>query len=95
VKQNWQMILTDEGMQIDECEEESRTTDSAIAEAREPPSDGIAERWPHPNIDFSPRTSTDNGMTIGESDEHSQNANLSIRKSLEPDSNVTAERLEQ
>jgi hypothetical protein len=87
------MISTEEGMQIDESDEQYRNTDCSIRESLESGSKVTFERLSHRRKQFSQMISTEEGMQIDESDEQARNADFSIRESLESDSNLTFERL--
>jgi hypothetical protein len=85
------MISTDEGIQIDESEEQARNAYCPIRESLELDSNVTFERVRHPEKQDSQMISTDEGIQIDESDEHSRNANSPIRVSREDDSNRTIE----
>jgi hypothetical protein len=74
------MISTDEGIQIDESDEQFLNADLSIRESLEFDSKLTFERLQHTVKQESQMISTDEGIQIDESDEQSQNADLSIRE---------------
>jgi hypothetical protein len=62
-------ILTDEGMQIDESDEQSANADFSIRKSLEPIANVTVERPTQSRKQFSLSTSTDEGMHSDESDE--------------------------
>jgi hypothetical protein len=86
------MVLSEEGMQIDESDEQTKNGAPSTNESREPDSNVTVERDLHPEKQYWPSLSTEEGMQIDESDEQLQNADSSIEESRESDSNVTLER---
>jgi hypothetical protein len=91
MKQPWQSNSTDDGMQIDESDEQDEKADFSIRESLQPDSNVTLESTVHSMKQPAQRSSTDDGMQIDESDEQDENAHFSIRESLQPDSNVTLE----
>jgi hypothetical protein len=91
------IVLTDEGMQIDESEPLSDRHPEKVEGSKdarwEPDSNVTAKRRQQPAKQPEPSFSTDEGMQIDEMEAHPENADSSIRESSEPDSNVTFERL--
>jgi hypothetical protein len=85
------MISIDEGIQIDESDEQAANANFSIRESLESGSNVTVERVRHPKKQYLQITSTDEGIQIDESDEQYRNADFSIRASLESDSNVTIE----
>jgi hypothetical protein len=82
-------VSTEEGMQIDESDEQFRNAPSAIDDSLEPGSNVTVERCLHSEKHLAPRSSTDEGRQIDESDEQLKNADSSRRQSREPDSHLT------
>jgi HPt (histidine-containing phosphotransfer) domain-containing protein len=68
-KQSLPSISAEEGMKIDESDEQSRNAQSAIDEGREPDSNVTVERDLHSEKQYLPSISTEEGMKIDESDE--------------------------
>jgi hypothetical protein len=60
--------VTDEGMQIDESDEQYKNADSSMNESLEPDSNVTAERDLHPWKQSGPSLSTEDGMQMDESD---------------------------
>jgi hypothetical protein len=75
-KQNPESRSTEEGIQIDESDEQFENAQGEIRESREPGSNVTAERDKHSPKPTS--SSTDEGMKNDESDEQSVNAPSSI-----------------
>jgi hypothetical protein len=73
-----QIIVTEDGMQIIESEEQSENAESPIHNSVEPSSNVMLERDTHNEKQFAPRVSTLHGMQIDTSDEHSVNTLSSI-----------------
>jgi nicotinic acid mononucleotide adenylyltransferase len=86
-----QSCSTDDGMQIDESDEQRQNAYSSIRDSREPDSNVTLESAEHRLKHLSQSCSTDDGMQIDENDEQSSHADSSMRESLETDSNVTLE----
>jgi hypothetical protein len=84
-------ISTEEGMKIDENNEQPENADSAIDESWEIDSNVTVERDLHPDKHDLPSISTEEGMKIDESDEQSWNADSAIDESWESDSKITFE----
>jgi hypothetical protein len=89
------MTSIDEGMQIDESNEQRQNADLSICESLEFDSNLTHESSSHGEKQFSPMSSTDEGMQIDESDEQHEKADFSTCESLDFDSNITQERLVQ
>jgi hypothetical protein len=75
------MISTDEGIQMDESDEQSRNADFSIRESLESVSKRTFERFRDPAKQATPMISTKEGIQIDESDEHPWNAHSSILES--------------
>jgi hypothetical protein len=85
------MISTDEGMQIDERDEQSENAHLPIRETLEPQANVTVETVSHEEKQNSQRISTDEGMQIDERDEQSENANPPTLKTVQSLSNTTLE----
>jgi hypothetical protein len=68
------MISTDEGIQIDESDEQPPNTHLSIRESLESGSNITFERVAHPEKQCSQMISTEEGIQIDESDEQYRNA---------------------
>jgi hypothetical protein len=73
-KQDPQSCWTEEGIQIDESDEQLQNAQHSIRETLEFDSNVIAERDAHPSKQDSQIFSTEQGIQIVESDEQSRNA---------------------
>jgi hypothetical protein len=73
-KHDRQSVVTDEGIEIDESDEQPKNTKPRMDQSREPDSNVTVERDRHPQKQFPQIVSTDEGMLIDESAEHPQNA---------------------
>jgi hypothetical protein len=74
LKQFPQSSSTEEGIQIDESDEQSPNADFSIHESLEFNSNVSVERERHPLKQFSQSFSTEEGIQMDESDEQPQNA---------------------
>jgi hypothetical protein len=92
VKQPFPSFSTEEGMQINESDEQEENADSPIEESLEQYSNVTIERELHSLKHQLPSILTDEGIQIDPSNGHEENADAAIDKSLEPDSNVTVKR---
>jgi predicted HicB family RNase H-like nuclease len=86
------ITATDEGIQIEESEEQHPKTELSIRDNLEFAWKVTVESRPQYSKQFSPMSSMAEGMQIEESAKQSQKADLSIRDSLESAWKVTAER---
>jgi hypothetical protein len=77
------MNSTEEGMPIDESDEQPSKTELSIRDSLELDSKVTAEIRRHLTKHLSPMNSTEAGMQIDESDEQPSKAELSIRDSFE------------
>jgi hypothetical protein len=91
LKDDWQRIVTEEGMQIDVSEEHPWNAPDSIRSSLESDSNVKAESNGHSPKQDSPRIVTEEGIQIDFSDEPLKNAFVSIRSSLEFDPNVNVE----
>jgi hypothetical protein len=89
------MISTDQGIQIDESDEQLINAYFSIRESLDSLSNLTFDSVSHPLKQYSQSTSTDEGIQIDESDEQDPNAHLSIRESLDSLSNLTFDRVGQ
>jgi hypothetical protein len=87
-----QSLSTDEGIQIDESDEQHQNTYSSIHESLEFDSNISVERERQLEKQDLQSLSTDEGIQIDKSDEQPEQADSSIHESLEFDSNITVER---
>jgi hypothetical protein len=87
-KQEGSIVLTEEGMQIDTSDEQSRKTPSVMRESVEPGSNATLERERQHMKQLYPIVSTVEGMQIDASDEQCANTESPRNGSLEPDSNT-------
>jgi hypothetical protein len=86
---------SDEGIQIDESEEQDENASLSTRESLEPDSNDTVERASHSEKQWLQSLSTEGGMAIDESDEHVENTECSRQESREPDSKLTTERERQ
>jgi hypothetical protein len=68
-KQFLPSLSTEEGMQIDDSDEQNQNADSPMDESLESDSNVSVERDSHPEKQYGPSRSTEEGMQIDESDE--------------------------
>jgi hypothetical protein len=73
-KQYPQSFSTEEGMQMDESEEQFRKAEASIQTSLEPDSNVTVERDSHSAKDCRQSLSTEEGMQIDESEEQFRNA---------------------
>jgi hypothetical protein len=73
-KQPSQIRSTEEGIQIDESDEQKQNASRSIHESLEPHSNVIVERELHPLKQLSQILSTEEGIRIDESDKQYENA---------------------
>jgi hypothetical protein len=64
------MISTEEGIQMDESDEQDSNADCSILDSVESVANITIERVRHPEKQYSLIISTDEGIQIDESDEH-------------------------
>jgi hypothetical protein len=89
------MISTDEGMQIDESDEQHASADSPIRESLDSFSKLTFNKATHTMKQFLQMISTDEGIQIDKSDEQPPNADSPIRESLDSLSKLTIERVSE
>jgi hypothetical protein len=70
VKQDAPSACTEEGIQIDESDEQHANAESPIRASREPDSNAMAERDVHPEKQPSQICSTEQGREMDASDAH-------------------------
>jgi hypothetical protein len=81
-----QIVSTEEGIQIDESDEQYENAQDSIHESLESDANVIVKRELHRSKQYSRIFSTVRGIQIIESDEQPQNAERSKHESLESDS---------
>jgi hypothetical protein len=94
-KQSEEMVLIDEGIQIDWSDEQFSNADSPSFETLEPRSNVKRERFVQFRKQFSEMVSIDEGIQIDSSDEQLQNADSPRFETLQQLSNVKIERFVQ
>jgi hypothetical protein len=87
------MIRTDEGIQIDESDEQYSNAYSSIRESLDSLSNLTFDRARHPRKQCKQMISTDEGIQIDDSDEQDRNADSPIRETLDSHSKRTFERV--
>jgi hypothetical protein len=92
-KDQFPSSLTEEGMQIDESDEQESNANAPIDESLESDSNVNVERDSHSQKHCLPIVSTDEGMQIDESDEQEENTDSPIDETFEPLSKTTSEML--
>jgi hypothetical protein len=83
------MISTDEGIQIDESDEQHQNADCSIRESLDSLSNCTFDKVPHVEKPCSQMILRDDGIQMDESDEQSSNADFSICESLDSLSKLT------
>jgi hypothetical protein len=79
-KQFSKTTSTDDGMQIDESDEQFENASRPIRDNAEPDSNVTEPRLLQSQKQLSPSSATDEGIQISESDEQTQNAFIPIHK---------------
>jgi hypothetical protein len=82
-------LLVDDGMQIDERNEQEENAERPSNDNLHPDSNATVESFAHPEKHFAPMFSTEQGMRIDGSDTRHENATSPNSESLDSDSNVT------
>jgi hypothetical protein len=88
-------VSSEEGRQIDDCEDNDPNTSFPIEVRREPDSKLIMVRCEQEEKHFGERCSTAEGIKIDASDEQFENADSRICASREPSSKKTLDRMPQ